>query len=430
MTQGPRKPGLRLPWSSHEEQPKETDAQLPPSPQTTDAEPMTATQAAVGGGDQVQAEPEPMVLDEEQNALLASLVQAMRDVAEREREASLSGLRTSVDEGVETLRARSAEGAEDLRRRSDEDIAGIHEWVRKEIERITAEGDRKTEARRQQLTQQLTDHEQRSQREIEGLHARVDEYERELAGFFAQLGEISDPAAFGTAAKRMPRPPTLASVAPAQTTTQAGTAPPEAEAEAEGGPTSPLTDGGSPQPASEATAEAEGLAPEPVVEEEHHENTAAGQTEVVEEHRHRLDALGIARNGAEAEQEESASQDDPLRARLAQLDAQIGERGATAAPQVATQPAPPAAGQEVATAIVVQGLGSFGAITSFKQALERVDGVRGISLSLGPTGEFVYRATHDAEFDLVGAIEQIERGPAQIDRQPDGSLRVTVQRTR
>jgi hypothetical protein len=153
---------------------------------------------------------------------------------------------------------------------------------------------------------------------------------------------------------------------------------------------------------------------------------------MVEEHRHRMDALGIARNGAgaETEQAEPAVEDDPLRARLAQLDAQIGERGATAERQVATQPAPPAAGHEVATAIVVHGLGSFGAITSFKQALERVDGVRGISLSLGPTGEFVYRATHDAGFDLVGAIEQIERSPAQIDRQPDGSLRVTVQRNR
>ena len=79
---------------------------------------------------------------------------------------------------------------------------------------------------------------------------------------------------------------------------------------------------------------------------------------------------------------------------------------------------------------MVHGLGSFGAITSFKQALERVDGVHGISLALGPTGEFVYRATHETDFDLVAAIEQIERGGAQIDRQADGSLRVTVQRTR
>ena len=36
--------------------------------------------------------------------------------------------------------------------------------------------------------------------------------------------------------------------------------------------------------------------------------------------------------------------------------------------------------------MIVKGLGSFGAITSFKQSLERVEGVRGVTLSLGPTG--------------------------------------------
>jgi hypothetical protein len=42
----------------------------------------------------------------------------------------------------------------------------------------------------------------------------------------------------------------------------------------------------------------------------------------------------------------------------------------------------------------------------------------------------VYRATHEADFDLVAAIEQIEHGGAQIERQSDGSLRVVVQRGR
>jgi hypothetical protein len=84
---------------------------------------------------------------------------------------------------------------------------------------------------------------------------------------------------------------------------------------------------------------------------------------------------------------------------------------------------------EGSTAIVVKGLGSFGAITSFKQALERVEGIRGVTLSLGPTGEFVYRASHAAEFDLVGAIRTIEGPSATID-EADGSLQVTVNRGR
>ena len=148
-----------------------------------------------------------------------------------------------------------------------------------------------------------------------------------------------------------------------------------------------------------------------------------------------MDALGIAREPAAAAEQPAAPDAEVaeleaggLAARLAQLDARIG---ATTPPETAaTTVSAPAPTGEVATAIMVAGLGSFGAITSFKQALERVEGVHGISLSLGPTGEFVYRATHGPDFDLAAAIEQIERGTAKIERQADGSLRVTVQRAR
>src|SRR6185503_14072440 len=43
---------------------------------------------------------------------------------------------------------------------------------------------------------------------------------------------------------------------------------------------------------------------------------------------------------------------------------------------------------EATTQVLVTGLTSFGAITSFKQALERVDGVSRVSLGLGTSGEF------------------------------------------
>jgi hypothetical protein len=81
------------------------------------------------------------------------------------------------------------------------------------------------------------------------------------------------------------------------------------------------------------------------------------------------------------------------------------------------------------TSVVVKGLGSFGAITTFKQALELADGVSSVALSLGPTGEFVYRAAHEPGFDLAGAITAVEPS-ASVDAQPDGSLRVTVSRPR
>lgn len=484
MTPTPRKSGIRLPWSQHEE----TDAAAPAnvSAETTEAPaasetPATADSAAgttnaspaVGTAEAAaQAAPQAAsaeaAADDTENALLASLITAMREVAERERESSVSTLRQSVDEAVEGLRQRAAEGAEQLRERSESDIAAIADWVKAETERITSEGERRRETRRQLLTTQLSDHEQRSGAEIEGLYARIQDYERELTTFFAQLHEINDPAAFGAAAKRMPRPPSISAgtspAAPApSTSSDTAAAPPPAETAAEPSRTAEEASTEAEPMAAETSADA--TAPEPTVAEEAADVTAeadAASTDdakdddakdddaaepaappsssiVPDTHEERLSALGIERNGSDAETGEASAEaesagaeaeapSDPLRARLAELDAKIGGE-ATKEPATATVVAAGAAG-EVATAIVVHGLGSFGAITSFKQALERVDGVHGISLSLGPTGEFVYRATHEADFDLVAAIEQIEHGGAQIERQPDGSLRVVVQRGR
>jgi hypothetical protein len=417
--------------------------------------------------------PEPASGAQEGRDLLASLVTAMREVAEHERATSLASLRGLVEGSVETLRLRGADGADTLRQRAETDISGIGEWVKAETERIAAEGDRKIASRRQQLTQQLTDHEQRSQDETESLRARVDEYERELGSFFAQLNEIEDPAAFGAAAKRMPRPPVLTGqTAPSTATPSAGSstaadAPaaasvPEAPSEAATTSEASATSEEVAAPSEEVAAPSEEVAApseaattnEPPVQAEVPASSdapaqdAKDETKLVEKHRIRLDALGLTRDdnptpattgpagaiaadaaatGVAAGPAVAASPDhDPLRARLAELDATIGP-DETADPATAGTQAP---GAETATAIVVHGLGSFGAITSFKQALERVEGVHGISLALGPTGEFVYRATHDGGFDLVGAIERIEQGGAQIERQADGSLRVNVKRTR
>ena len=507
MTPTPRKSGIRLPWS-HEEsdtaQQAETGAEAPESPAATDATategsaqvqtassapaPSTAADARAEQASHETAAPEEETADLADNALLASLITAMREVAEQERESSVSTLRQSVDDSVETLRTRAAEQAEQLRQRSEGDIAAIGDWVNAETERIAAEGERRRETRRQLLTQQLSDHEQKSGTEIESLYARIQEYERQLTAFFAQLHDINDPAAFGTAAKRMPRPPSIVSGAAASASTEQVTAKTEGQAEESGdgtAETAQLTsDEGTKEPAepmasaeatstqatsdeapSDEAATADAASPETTGDEgagtaEHsaegeaaadesateHLSTAGSSTIVPDTHDARLSALGIERNGSEGEEsgeesgDESAARSaaaetsegeapsDPLRARLAELDAKIG--GETSGEPATATVVAPGAGGEVATAIVVHGLGSFGAITSFKQALERVDGVHGISLSLGPTGEFVYRATHEPEFDLVAAIEQIEHGGAQIERQPDGSLRVVVQRGR
>jgi hypothetical protein len=80
--------------------------------------------------------------------------------------------------------------------------------------------------------------------------------------------------------------------------------------------------------------------------------------------------------------------------------------------------------------VVVKGLGSFGAITGFRQSLAGVDGIDGVALSLGQTGEFVFRATHAAGFDLRAAIATLEGDGAKIEDRAEGGLRVTLDRAR
>ncbi len=390
----------------------------------------------------------------EDTALLSSLISAMRDVADRERSSKVATLRTAVDEAIDRMKARAAEEANQLRERADLDIAGIADWVKSETERIEAEGRSKTEARRSQLSEQLADHDQRAERAVSVVRSRFEDYETQLSTFFAELDAISDPAVFGTAAKRMPRPPELD--VPAEAPAPAGSAPDVEAASPVVPPTASAPEEAETpaQEPAEATATetepdtapveaATGVNPADEAAEGSVETPqAAPATPTTETLRDRMDALGISREGAPVTAEADSSTKpaevgEPgsgvsdatgLAARLAQLDARLGAPGESSS-EVTTVPSPGPTG-ETATAIMVSGLGSFGAITSFKQALERADGIHGISLSLGPTGEFVYRATHATDFDLAAAIEQIERGTAKVDRQADGSLRVTVQRTR
>jgi hypothetical protein len=516
MTSTPRRPAIRLPWATHEPDEESTPQDEAPRADDQPAGPEPAAPArASGGPDEAwprverdaygastptdAATPAGAARDMTASPLMTSLVTAMREVAERQREASLAQLRDAVDRQVAAIQARLSEEADELRRRSELDVAGIADWVREETERIRIEAERKVQARQQQLVQQLTDHEKQGERELESLRTRLSEYEKELAAFFTQLEAINDPAAFGAAAKRMPEPPAigqaatpaaLASPAPLDATAPAASVEPEAvaaEPEAIASEpevvaelaTEPVAEV---EPATEPVAEtaaevAEEVALEPAAEPvaesqpqpeldgdgaaPAEETPAPGDAPVTDsEHTLRLAALGIehpddeepeggaatitageavvaaakaaADAGASATglpttpTKDESKDAERLEARLAELDATLGSEPGEAAPTT-TVPAGPS---EAATAVIVKGLGSFGAITSFKQALERVEGVRGISLSLGPTGEFVYRATHDPAFDLAVAIETIEHGSAQVERLPDGSLRVTVSRGR
>lgn len=119
------------------------------------------------------------------------------------------------------------------------------------------------------------------------------------------------------------------------------------------------------------------------------------------------------------------AEEEVLAARLAELDASL-ETSETAA----STSTPATSAEPTSTEIMVKGLGSFGAITGFRQALAAVEGVEGVSLSLGPTGEFVFRAIHPTGFDVAAAIAKLEGDAAKIETQDGGGLRVTLDRAR
>jgi len=120
-------------------------------------------------------------------------------------------------------------------------------------------------------------------------------------------------------------------------------------------------------------------------------------------------------------------------ARLAELDAQLAaepEADATA-PDTASADTASAATASAATAsstVLVRGLGSFGAITSFKQALQRLDGISNVALGIGSTGEFIFSIDHEVGFDMLAAVRSIE---PDAEFQADGStVNVKVTRAR
>lgn len=331
------------------------------------------------------------------NPFLRDLVGAMRGVAESSRDTNLAELRQSVEQRVEELKAAATARAEELRRRSELDLGGIGDWERGELERVRAEAEERRKTRRELLEKELADHQAATDSQMDATRARLGDYEHELEAFFAQLTEIEDPAAFVAAAKRMPAPPDVS--AP-------GTGKPAAPAKES--PAVPSSSGTDPLAARLAqlnqrlgTVAAQPSEPEPATES--------------------------------ADAPEPAPSSEPAPSPEAEPVATAPAPGgaSTTATVAAPAAAPPANGTtaEVSTPIVVKGLGSFGAITSFKQALERVDGIRGVTLSLGPTGDFVYRASHTAEFDVVGAIRSIE-GPNVGIEEADGQLRVTIERPR
>jgi hypothetical protein len=328
---------------------------------------------------------------EPSDQFLSSLTAAMRRVADDARETSLADARAAIAAKIAGMRAGAAARADELRTRAEQDVAGIGEWSRAEIVRIESETQRKVEQRRSQLAEQLDEHDRRSSSEIAALEAQVEQYEGELALFFAQLGEITDPDTFITAARRMPRLP-----------------------QADGGTAVPVDFPGS---MSDAIAEAE--------------------AETAEEHAERLRSLGIDRNGNTDLAEGDAAPTNGTQPDEAGEEPAVAQ-AAPAPPLADPAPAEPTPAEasplgdatlDTTTTVAAVGLGSFGAVTSFKTALEKADGVTAVRLSLGSGGEFVYTVTHRPDLDVAAVAGGAQPG-ASVQRNADGIIQLSAGKRR
>jgi hypothetical protein len=371
--------------------------------------------------------------DEAPSDFLRSLVDAMRRVVEATRDRTLAEMREAVETEAGQLDMARTARENALRERAEAEITGVGSWERAEIERIRAEALRKVQARGGQLDQELAELAAANTAEHAALAARADAYEREVADFIQGLENIQDPAAFAAAARRMPS-------AWVHKTPQAAAAPrmPSVPLPVESPPVEPMADSVAEAAALEAAAleapTAETAFPEAKTPEA--PTPAAPAVDAAAEPMAAMPGAPeppkpepmAAMPGAAEPPKPEPMATMPEAAEGAPAPERNGVASATDASASDVVPAEPVAPEPVAdqaTSIQVHGLGSFGAITSFKQSLEKVDGIRSVTLGLGPSGEFVYTATHAPAFDLGRAIRAIEGEGVEIERD-NGTLKVKV----
>jgi hypothetical protein len=402
MTANQRRPGFRLPWSSEMDETADggthpaAGGAVADAPAATASAPMTdrpdAGDPSPGdaAGDAAPAVDAAPMNDEGGSSadFMRELVAAMRRVADEAREGGVADMRSRVEEYVQHVEAAADSRRSELNAQAERDIASVGEWAQAEAARIRREADERVVARRAQLEEQMAADAMRTRNETGAVRERAAAYEKELETYHAQLVEIDDPTAFAAAAKRMPQPPALEGmdVAPVAAPT------PMPAPVAEAAPVAAAAPG--PTPAAAPAAEAVPPTPEAA--------TAA------------FDAEGPAADVHPAEEQ-----------LMSEAAAEIESAPA------ATAPAAPAERVEpVTTDIIVKGLGSFGAITGFRQTLAGADGIDGVALSLGQTGEFVFRATHRPGLDMAAVIRGLEGEGARIEPQGEAALQVTLDRAR
>lgn len=139
--------------------------------------------------------------------LLDELARAMLVAAEHERDRLVASVVDEADAQAHKVRARAVAEAAESRHLADEDSDEIHARAVAEIERIRTRAERRIAVRRGRLERHLVGHASIIESEIERIDTAVQEYGRELDGFFGRLRGQREPREIARLAGRLPATP-------------------------------------------------------------------------------------------------------------------------------------------------------------------------------------------------------------------------------
>ncbi len=365
---------------------------------------------------------------------LAELTRAMHAAAEEGRVATLDQLRADGKSAVEEIQSRSADDATTIRRRADDDVTGIREWSKSEIARIREETEQRIAGRKSDLDRELEGHAAIVEAEIENVQSQVAAFEAEMDAFFERLIAEEDPGRFAALAASLPEPPPFAPLTEAEraavvarATGAAGEGARAAEPRAE-----------DEQPSVEGTAEGDQAAFEGGESEV--QAAVEDATEGMQPEAEQMAESAVEGDQAEGDPRLATTPDfaDAERDALADVAAADADGSSVAdgsisarlaglaggAPQ--PEPAVPEDGPAEVSQVVVTGLTSVSSIAAFKRQLGRLDGVRAVTVSSGPSGEFVFAVTHGAGVALADGVASLGGFSPQINRAEPGILELTA----
>jgi hypothetical protein len=433
--------GFRLPWSSDrpDESPSEeghdpdawpaADLDRKPPQGTTDRSRMTGsgTRAAQSDG--------------RASRFRADLTAAMRTAAQVASAQAIEQLQDEAKGVGEQIHAGSSGEAAALRKQAEYDLAEVRDWSKAEIARIREETEARLAERKAGLDAELEAHAAAIETRIEQVQGAVATFERDMAAFLDRLMAETDPTRFATMFEMLPEAPSLASVLPElgldadgdEQDNRAALAAgridePDAEPagstdDAAGGYGDGLGDGdvdrSSIMAALEAAAEAV-VAAEAAAESANQAEAAADVAETAAE-------LLSGKIGHEDEDEDEPTDSDTALA--ARLDAGGRDAGTSFTDRLAALLAGRgdiALNEAGTTHVVVTGLVSVASIASFKRHLGRVSGVRTVTVSSGPEGEFVFSVAHGADVTFRDVVPSLPGFGARITGTGDGYIQVTA----